>query len=370
MGEGVCALVAVVSGTLPSPAFWQNRRVLVTGHTGFKGAWLSLWLSKMGAKVTGYAKDVPTTPSLFDDTALASIIDDRRGDVCDFAALNAVINEVRPSIIMHLAAQALVRPSYQNPVETYATNVMGTVHVLEAARHAPGAELVLAVTSDKCYDNKEWVWRYRENDPMGGADPYSNSKGCAELVASAYARSFTSAGKGLQIVSARAGNVIGGGDWALDRLIPDLVRGLMSGTPVQIRSPQAVRPWQHVLDPLSGYLVLCERALTQRDIGGEGWNFGPDADNEVTVRTIADTVCRLWDRPDGWQDVSAAAKPHEAQFLRLDCAKANSELGWRARWNLETALAATIAVYRAALKGDALRTQLLDQIGDYTGRTK
>lgn len=359
-----------MSGVLPSPAFWQNRSVLVTGHTGFKGTWLCLWLTKMGAKVTGYSKDVPTRPSLFEDLELASIIDDRRGDVCDLARVSAIVNDVRPSIILHLAAQALVRPSYQNPVETYATNVMGTVHVLEAARHAPDVGLVLTVTSDKCYDNKEWVWRYRENDPMGGADPYSNSKGCAELVASAYARSFTKPSQGLQIVSARAGNVIGGGDWAVDRLIPDLVRGLATGNPVQIRSPSAVRPWQHVLDPLSGYLVLCEHAFNDRSIGGEGWNFGPNADNEVTVREIADTVCRLWGNPDGWQDVSAQAKPHEAQFLRLDCAKANSELKWRARWDLAAALSATVDVYKSNLKGSALRTLLLDQIGHYTSSSK
>lgn len=357
----------MVNTAQPSASFWQGRKVLVTGHTGFKGAWLSLWLAKLGATVSGFSDAVPTTPSLFHDLDLDKVVDDHRGDVCDFAALRKVIDEVKPDIILHLAAQSLVRLSYSQPVSTYATNVMGTVHVLEAARHQASVNLVLVVTSDKSYENREWVWRYRENDPMGGHDPYSNSKGCAELVTSAYARSFTTPGKGLQFVSARAGNVIGGGDWATDRLIPDLVRGLSSGTPVSIRSPDAIRPWQHVLEPLSGYLVLCERASANPSLCAQGWNFGPGADSEVTVRDVADHFCRLWPRENGWVDASGGAKLHEAKFLRLDCVKANSLLQWHARLRLEDALKATAEVYRSASKGAALRELLHSQIETYTG---
>ena len=359
-------MASMVTTAQPSPSFWQGRKVLVTGHTGFKGAWLCLWLTKLGASVSGFSDAVPTTPNLFSDLELGHIIDDHRGDVCDFSRLREVIDAVKPDIILHLAAQSLVRLSYEKPIQTYATNVMGTVHVLEAARRQANVSLALVVTSDKSYENKEWIWRYRENDPMGGHDPYSSSKGCAELVTSAYARSYTTPGKGVQFVSARAGNVIGGGDWATDRLIPDLVRGLSAMTAVPIRNPDAIRPWQHVLEPLSGYLVLCEKSVADPSLCAQGWNFGPGADSEVTVREVADKFCRLWSRENGWIDVSNGAKLHEAKFLRLDCVKANSLLQWHARLSLDDALKATFEVYRSSSKGAALRDLLYRQIGMYT----
>ena len=363
-------MAALVNGALPNQAFWRGRKVLVTGHTGFKGAWLSLWLSKLGADVVGFSNAVPTSPSLFADLVLNDLITDIRGDVCDFAAVAEVMKETKPDIVLHLAAQSLVRLSYDQPMETYATNVMGTVHVLEAARQQKSVQLALVVTSDKCYENREWVWGYRENDPMGGHDPYSSSKGCAEIVASAYARSFTKPGEGFRILSARAGNVIGGGDWALDRLVPDLVRGLSAEKTVPIRNPKAIRPWQHVLEPLSGYLLLCERASETPSLASQGWNFGPGSDSEVMVREVVERICQLWSRPDGWQDVSGEAKQHEAQLLRLDCVKAHSILNWRPQWHLDEALQATVDVYRSPLKGEALRGLLIRQIEQYTGESE
>lgn len=351
--------------SLPSPEFWRNRRVFMTGHTGFKGSWLSQWLLVMGAQVVGFSKDIPTDPSLFDAFGLPHQMEDMRGDVTDLPALNAAIAKAQPEIILHLAAQSLVRLSYSTPVETYATNVMGTVNVLEAARQNPSVKLAVVITSDKCYENRETIWSYRETDAMGGYDPYSSSKGCAELVAAAYARSFASDSDGLKIVSARAGNVIGGGDWALDRLVPDLMRGLISGNPLHIRSPHAVRPWQHVLEPLSGYLVLAERAFTDASLASQGWNFGPDSSSEQTVETIANQVCRLWPATNGWVDVSDPNQLHEAHLLKLDSTKARIHLGWHPRWSLDTALEASVAFYREHANGGNMRDFGLRQIADY-----
>ena len=355
----------MTGGALPSPSFWAGRRVFLTGHTGFKGTWLAIWLRLLGAEVTGFSDGTLPGRSLFADLAPADHVADRRGDVRNLDAVRAALIEARPDIVMHLAAQSLVRRSYATPVETFATNVMGTAHVLEAARGLPAPCRVLVVTSDKCYENREWLWGYRETEPMGGHDPYSASKGCAELVASAYARSF-SAGGGLHVVSARAGNVIGGGDWAQDRLIPDLVRGMREGRPVPIRNPDAVRPWQHVLEPLGGYLLLCERAA-EEGISGQGWNFGPEARSELPVRRVADALCRLWGRSDGWHHAGDPQAHHEAGLLRLDSAKANRLLGWQQRWDLDEALTASVAIYRSHLKGPALRQLLERQIADYTG---
>ena len=351
---------------LPQRGFWRGRTVFITGHTGFKGSWLSLWLHAMGAKLVGFSKDIPTDPSLFQSFRLHELMTDLRGDVTDLSALTSAIAAAKPDIVLHLAAQSLVRLSYATPVDTYATNVMGTVNVLEAARQTPGVKLALMVTSDKCYENREWIWAYRETDPMGGFDPYSNSKGCAELVASAYARSFASDPNGLRIVSARAGNVIGGGDWALDRLVPDLMRGLISGAPLNIRSPHSVRPWQHVLEPLSGYLVLSERAYEDASLASQGWNFGPDSDSEKTVATIANRICDQWPAKDGWVDVSDPAQVHEAHLLKLDSAKARIHLGWKPRWSLDDALDASVAFYREHAKGGDLRALGLQQIAAYT----
>ncbi len=353
----------------PAPAFWQGRKVLLTGHTGFKGSWLALWLMHLGAEVVGLSDGVPTARALFDDLGLARDIEDIRADVRDGGAVAAAVRDAKPSVVMHLAAQPLVRLSYAAPVDTYATNVMGTVNVLDAVRQAGGVDVVLIVTSDKCYENREQIWGYREGDAMGGHDPYSSSKGCAELVASAYARSFFGDADGARVVSARAGNVFGGGDWALDRLIPDLVRGIMADTPVEVRSPAAVRPWQHVLEPLSGYLLLCEAAAARPELRGQGWNFGPDSAGEATVRTIADTVCALWPRPGGWVDVSAGQHRHEAHLLTLDSTKSRTELGWRPRWTLDAALRATLDVYRTRETGAPLRRLLREQIARYAAQT-
>ena len=350
---------------LPLPDFWRDRRVFITGHTGFKGSWLSLWLHSMGAKLAGYSKDIPTDPSLFETFGLKNHMIDLRGDVTDLAALTAAMGDFKPDIVLHLAAQSLVRLSYATPVETYATNVMGTVNTLEASRQTPGVRLALAVTSDKCYENREWIWPYRETDPMGGFDPYSSSKGCAELVTAAYARSFASDPDGIRLASARAGNVIGGGDWALDRLVPDLMRGLISGQPLHIRSPHSVRPWQHVLEPLSGYLILCERAFADAALASQGWNFGPDSDSEQTVAAVADRVCALWPAKNGWIDVSNPAQVHEAHLLKLDSAKSRVHLGWRPRWSLETALDAAVAFYREHNGGGNMLDFGLKQIAAY-----
>lgn len=348
-----------------SASFWRGRRVLLTGHTGFKGSWLALWLLELGAEVVGFSNAVPTERAFFEDIDLPSDMADIRGDVRDLAAFQTVVSRERPDIVLHLAAQPLVRASYDDPVETYATNVMGTVNVLETVRRSQTVEVTLIVTSDKCYENREWLWGYRESDAMGGHDPYSSSKGCAELVTSAYARSFFGDGTGRRVVSARAGNVFGGGDWAADRLVPDLVRGFESNTPVAIRHPGAVRPWQHVLEPLSGYLLLCECAAAEPRFSGQGWNFGPDATGVVTVRELADRICALWPRPDGWVDVSGGHHRHEAHLLSLDSTKARTLLGWRPRWTLQQALEATLDIYRSPEKGARLKASALQQIRRY-----
>ncbi|MCJ2006885.1 CDP-glucose 4,6-dehydratase [Methylobacterium sp. J-092] len=356
----------MIAGALPSPAFWRGRRVLLTGHTGFKGAWLAHWLGALGAVVTGFSRDRLEGRSLFRDAGLGDGLLDRRGDVRDLAAVQAVMAEADPEIVLHLAAQSLVRRSYADPVETYATNVMGTVHVLESARRRGNGCLVLVVTSDKCYENREWPWGYRENEALGGHDPYSASKACAEHVASAYARSY-GPGAGLRTLTARAGNVFGGGDWAPDRLIPDLVRGFRDARSVAIRNPDAVRPWQHVLEPLCGYLVLCERAHDAPDLLGQGWNFGPTAGGEVSVRHVADAVARLWAADARWHEAGVPGQLHEAGLLRLDSTRAHRILGWHPRWSLEQGLAASVALYRSDLTGAPLRRLLSSQVVRYTG---
>jgi CDP-glucose 4,6-dehydratase len=352
-------------------AFWRGRRVLVTGHTGFKGSWLALWLARMGAQVTGYALDAPTSPSLYELAAVGDkLVRSVHADVRDRVRLAAVMAESRPEVVFHLAAQSLVRLSYQQPVETYETNVMGTVHVLEAARLVDGVRALVMVTSDKCYENNEWVWGYRESDPMGGFDPYSSSKGCAELVIAAYRRSFFPPSGWQQhriaVASVRAGNVIGGGDWATDRLVPDLMRGFIAGQRVPIRHPAATRPWQHVLEPLSGYLLLAER-LWEGAEHAEGWNFGPDPGDARPVAWIADRLAQLWGNGVGWvQD--ADPRPHEAAYLQLDWSKAHRRLGWQPIWSLEESLERIADWYRAFQEDasvDRIRSITLAQIDDY-----
>lgn len=351
---------------------WRGRRVLVTGHTGFKGSWLSLWLHALGAEVTGFALPPPTNPSLFEAARANELIRHIEGDVRDLAAVHAAMAETRPEVVFHLAAQPLVRLSYEQPVETYATNVMGTVHVLEAARQTGGVTAFVCVTSDKCYENREWVWPYRESDPMGGHDPYSNSKGCAELVISAYRNSFfpsaAIAKGGLALASVRAGNVIGGGDWATDRLVPDLVRAFERGEAPVIRSPGAVRPWQHVLEALGGYLLIAERLLAGETEFADAWNFGPADDDARPVSWIVEKMQATWGgAPEAIP--FAGDRPHEAGLLKLDCAKARAALGWRPALTLETALDWIVDWHKQAASGADPRSITLAQIAAYSARS-
>lgn len=346
-----------------NPEFWRGKRVLLTGHTGFKGSWLSLWLQAMGADLHGLALVPPTAPSLYDEAGVGASMTSTIGDIRDYAAVLAAVEACKPEIIIHMAAQPLVRYSYQNPVETYATNVMGTVHVLEAARQVGSVRAIVNVTTDKCYENREWVWGYREDEPMGGYDPYSNSKGCAELVTSAYRRSFFQQ-SGIALASARAGNVIGGGDWAADRLVPDILRAFEKNQPVVIRNPHSTRPWQHVLEPLSGYLTLAQRLYAEGAAFAEGWNFGPHDDDARPVQWIVEQMVGKWGGNASWQ-LDGGNHPHEANYLKLDISKAKAGLGWQPRWNLGTALENIIAWHQAWLGQADVRAKCLEQISQY-----
>ncbi|HVV27173.1 MAG TPA: CDP-glucose 4,6-dehydratase [Rhizomicrobium sp.] len=346
--------------------FWSGRRVFLTGHTGFKGAWMSLWLQRLGAIVHGYALAPPTQPSLFDIADVASGMEHEIGDIRDPARLTAAIRAFAPSVVFHLAAQPIVRESYAVPVETYSTNVMGTVHLLEAIRQTPGVEATVIVTSDKCYENRETIWPYRETDAMGGCDPYSSSKGCAELVAAAYGRSYFQPGMDNgSLASVRAGNVIGGGDWAKDRLMADLMRGLIVGEKVVIRRPRSVRPWQHVLEPLSGYLTVAKHLVTAGPQAWEGWNFGPDMGSNKTVAEFAQLTCRLWGTPDALRMEENLNDPHEAGLLTLDSTKARVFLQWRPVWNFEHCISRTIEWYRSYSSEDEMRAVTISQIAEY-----
>lgn len=346
-------------------AFWRSKRVFLTGHTGFKGSWLSLWLQHMGADVVGYALESPSTPSLFDVAAVAKGMKSLRGDVRDLAGLSDALKKYQPEIVIHMAAQSLVRLSYREPVETYATNVMGSVHLLEAVRRCPSVRAVVVVTSDKCYENREWPWGYRESEAMGGYDPYSNSKGCTELLTAAYRQSFFgTGGHAACVASARAGNVIGGGDWALDRLVPDMVRAVEQGRPVRVRNPEAIRPWQHVLEPLSGYLTLAEQLYSGNRAMLGGWNFGPRDNDARPVRWIAERFTTLWGREAAWEQ-DTDEHPHEAHYLKLDCSKAHTFLNWAPRWPLEQALIHIVDWHRAHQQGADMRHVTLEQIDSY-----
>lgn len=349
--------------TQTDTAFWQGKRVFLTGHTGFKGSWLSLWLQSMGAVVRGFALPAPTEPALFHVARVAEGMEHCVGDIRDFSVVQSQISAFQPEIILHMAAQPLVRLSYQQPVETYATNVMGTVHVLEAARHAGSVKAIVNVTTDKCYENREWAWGYREDEPMGGHDPYSNSKGCAELVSAAYRKSFLSK-DGIAIATARAGNVIGGGDWAVDRLVPDVLRALQQTQPVLIRNPHAIRPWQHVLEPLSGYLLLAERLYNKGQANAEGWNFGPRDEDAKPVQWIVEHLCQDWGNGASWT-LQPGEHPHEANFLKLDISKARQRLQWAPRWSLETALSRITEWHQAWLANQDMRALCLHQISQY-----
>jgi CDP-glucose 4,6-dehydratase len=328
-----------------------GRRVLVTGHTGFKGGWLSLWLARLGAKVTGIALPPPEGPSFFSAVKLGEIVDHRIGDIRSAASLAEAAAGVDAEVVVHMAAQALVRKSYEEPVDTFLTNVVGTAAVLEVARKMPSLRAVIVVTSDKCYENREWTWGYRESDRMGGDDPYSSSKGCAELVTAAYRKSFFSDTSSPQLASVRAGNVFGGGDWSTDRLVPDIVKATIAGKPVEIRNPRSIRPWQHVLEPLSGYLMLTAKILSGAPEFSGGWNFGPDYDATVDVEAIARGIRRAWG--NGGPELRlglAPSGPHEAGILRLDNTKARIQLGWRPRLSLQEAIDLTVDWYHSHAK--------------------
>ncbi|HEY7953339.1 MAG TPA: CDP-glucose 4,6-dehydratase [Solirubrobacteraceae bacterium] len=353
--------------------FWRARRVLLTGHTGFKGAWLALWLQSLGAQLTGFSLEgSPTRPSLYELARVGEGMESLAGDVRDFPALATALERSRAEVVVHMAAQSLVRRSYLEPRETYEVNVMGTVNLLDAVRrHGSEVRAVVIVTSDKCYENREWEWAYREGEPLGGHDPYSNSKGCAELVTAAYRRSFFCTDDGPQIASARAGNVLGGGDWGEDRLVADLMRGAMAGAAVHVRNPHAVRPWQHVLNPLSGYLSLAQALGGPPRASGRSpreyaraWNFGPLEEDALSVGALAQRLAALW--PTGLELVMDApadhSAPHEARYLKLDSSLARAHLGWRPRWDLEEGLRETAAWYHALADGEDMKALTLSQI--------
>jgi len=344
--------------------FWRGKRVLVTGHTGFKGGWLCLWLKHLGAQVVGYSLAPPSSPSFFETAGVVDGMVSISGDIQNLSAVREVMDRHVPEIVFHLAAQSLVRRSYASPVETFATNVLGTAHVLEAARQTSSVRAVVNVTSDKCYENQEWIWGYRENDPMGGHDPYSSSKGCAELVTAAYRKSFCNGERGLALASARAGNVIGGGDWAEDRLVPDVLRAIERTATVLIRQPGAVRPWQHVLEPLWGYLLLAQKLVEDGAQYAEGWNFGPSEADTKPVGWIADYLTRAWGDGAVWQS-GAQDYRHEAGLLKLDCSKARARLGWSPRWSIEEALDAVVSWHRAFLRGENMHEVTHAQIEQY-----
>ena len=349
-------------------SLWKGCRVFLTGHTGFKGSWLALWLTRMGAEVRGFALDPSTRPNLFTLAEVCSLVDDIRGDILDLARLQTSITEFAPQVVFHLAAQPLVRRSYLDPIGTYAANVMGTAHLLEAVRHTPGVKAVVCITTDKCYKNREWVWPYRETDHLGGYDPYSSSKACAELVTAAYRNSYFPLGRlhehRVAVATARAGNVIGGGDWSEDRLIPDLVRGFAAGEPVRIRRPHSIRPWQHVLEPLHGYILLADQLLQGKVACASAFNFGPSDEDAWTVERIATKMASIWGEGAHWvHDADPGA--HEASYLKLDSSKARAELNWHPKLSIEHSLEWTAAWYRAQARGVNMQTFTINQIGRY-----
>jgi CDP-glucose 4,6-dehydratase len=345
--------------------FWKGKKVFLTGHTGFKGSWMSLWLQDMGALVKGYSLDVKTKPSLFEKANVAEHMQSEIGDIRNLEKLTISILSFKPEILIHMAAQPLVRLSYLEPVETYTTNVIGTVNVLEAARKCSNIKAIVSVTTDKCYENKEWEWGYRENEPMGGHDPYSSSKGCAELVTSAYRRSFFNGKDTASLASARAGNVIGGGDWSDDRLIPDILRAFEKLEPVVIRNPLSTRPWQHVLEPLSGYLVLAQELFLNGDNFAEGCNFGPKDEDCKPVNWILDNMVKFWGNNASW-NLDKNNNPHEAGFLKLDCSKASNRLKWNPKWNLQLTLKSIVDWHQLYINGGDIKKQCLKEINTYS----
>jgi CDP-glucose 4,6-dehydratase len=347
--------------------FWRGKRVLVTGHTGFKGGWLSLWLQELGADVFGFALPPPTRPNFYEAAQVEAGMVSRLGDLREFEEIHAFMAEIRPDIVLHLAAQAEVLEGYADPLGTFATNLMGSLHVLEAARQVESVRALVAVSSDKCYENLGWHWGYRENDRLGGADPYSGSKACMEIAVAAYRDAYFSHGAGPRVATARAGNVIGGGDWAKNRLAPDLLRAFERGAPAQLRRPNAVRPWQHVLEPLLGYLLLAQALCADEGAAyAQAWNFGPRADDAYPVSWLADRLAALWGEEASWT-CDAEAYPHEAAYLSLDASMAGRDLAWRPRWRLEDALRATRLWHGAWLQGEDMQAFSLAQIRVFQG---
>ena len=350
-----------------NPSFWQGKKVFLTGHTGFKGSWLSIWLQSMGAVVKGYSLSTPTNPSLFVVADVAHNMESQISDIRDLDVLKESMLNFNPDILIHMAAQPLVRLSYVEPVDTYTTNVIGTVNVLEAARTCPNLKAIVSVTTDKCYENKEWAWGYRENEPMGGHDPYSSSKGCAELVTSAYRTSFFNTNDSAALATARAGNVIGGGDWADDRLIPDILKAFENSKAVVVRNPLSTRPWQHVLEPLSGYLVLAEHLYTYGQEYAQAWNFGPKDEDCKPVNWILDQMVKTWGKDASWE-LDANNNPHEAGFLKLDCSKAKQKLHWEPKWNLEFTLKSIVNWHKSYMNKEDLKKECLKEIDLYTDK--
>ncbi len=344
---------------------WHGKRVFLTGHTGFKGGWLALWLASKGAVIRGYALDPSTEPNLFTEAGVANVIEDVRGDIRDSGALEPALHDFAPEVVFHMAAQPLVRYSYEDPIGTYETNVIGTARVLDAVRRTPSVRAVVSVTTDKCYENKEWLWGYRETDPLGGYDPYSSSKACAEIVSAAYRQSYFPVQKlaehGCAVATARAGNVIGGGDWSQDRLIPDLVRGFLAGEPVRIRRPHSIRPWQHVLEPLHGYMLLAERLFTHDPRYATAFNFGPSDDDAQPVGWIVDRMTKFWGENASWV-LDAEPGVHEAGYLKLDASRARAELGWHPRLRLETTIEWLVDWYKSWQSGTNMHAFTLKQI--------
>lgn len=348
--------------------FWKGKKVFLTGHTGFKGSWLSIWLNQLGARITGYALPPNTNPSLFTLAKIDQLVNSIKGDIRDREFLLKTIQKCKPEIVIHMAAQPLVRESYINPVETYETNVMGTVYLLDAIRRTGDVRAVVNVTTDKVYENKEWEWGYRESEPFGGYDPYSNSKACSELVTSAYRNSFFNPDEytkhNVALASARAGNVIGGGDWATDRIVPDCIRALSERKPVLIRNPHSTRPWQHVLEPLGGYLLLAEMLYTKGAVFAEGWNFGPEDCDCRSVELLVKKLCAIWGE-DARYEIINNDGPHEANFLKLDCSKAKRKLQWECCWNLDKTLESIVKWSKGFRDGIDVQQLCIEQIGQW-----
>lgn len=348
--------------------FYRNKTVFVTGHTGFKGSWLCILLNLLGAKVYGYALLPPTNPSLYKEAKIDDIVVSNIGDIRDLDNLKNALSQAKPDIVIHMAAQALVLDSFKQPVNTYSTNIMGTINLLEAIRQTSGIRAVVNVTTDKCYENQDWIWGYRENDPVGGFDPYSNSKACSELVTACFRNSYFNpddySKHGVAVASARAGNVIGGGDWAPNRLIPDFVRAISLGEQLKIRSPFAIRPWQHVLEPLTGYLTLAAKLVTAGPEFAEGWNFGPEDKDAKNVEWITKTICEMWGNGASYS-LDTNPQSHEASYLKLDCSKAKAKLNWQPRWDIEKALKSIVEWNKIWISKGDVREACQKQIDDY-----